>query len=191
MGLVVWFSSAPLGFCSLTALQNVDKSWELKFGISRSDGFPITARFDMDPSHPKAIKLADCIYNANALAVISQALKEFIESRQPPRTEFLPVSIYNHKKRLASDSYFILNPLSLPDCIDMKKSKITWNKIKKDLIAFCKKLVLEPSAIDPDLLLLRPKFLPSVILVREDLAEAIGKQGFTGVKFIPIDRWKL
>jgi hypothetical protein len=189
MELFVWRSNPAGGYCTLGMLQNVPDEYELKRGVSRLAGFPAKARFDMDAAHPKEIKLPDSIHNLDGMVVVSQPLKEFVESQSPPDTEYLPVSIYNHKKRLASDSYFIINPLSVPDCIDTKKSKIVWNKIKKDLISDCSRLVLQPTSIDPGLLLFRPKYLAKIVLVARALADAIEKQGFKGVKLIPLDEW--
>jgi hypothetical protein len=191
MDYVAWKAKAPAGFCALECLENVEDSYELKRGISRANGFPADASFRMDAAHPKNVKLADNVYNLDRMLVVSKKLKELIESKAPPSTEFLPVTIYNHKGRVASADYFIVNPFLLQDCIDKKKSQIEWNDIDPELICSCFGLVLLPDTIDPKLLLFRPKHMPTIVLVRRDLADEIEAGGFTGIKLVGLDEFEL
>ena len=191
MEYVIWEANPAGGYCTLEYLKNVEDSHELKRGNSRADGFPSDACFKMDSSHPKEIKLADNVYNLDRMLVVSKKLKDFVESKKPSFTEFLAVAIYNHKGRVASKDYFIINPFKIQDCIDKDKSKLMWNKIDPDLISGCYKMVINPEKIDKGLLLFRPKHLPTISLVREDLAEEINKGKFTGIRFKDIDEFEL
>jgi hypothetical protein len=191
MEYLAWRADPTQGFCSLKYLENVDDSYELKRGISRSAGFPADACFHMDPAHPKQIRLGDQLYNLDGLVVVSAAVREFIEARQPPHTEFLPVTVFNHKGRPVEDEYFVVNPLAVPDCIDKQNSTIEWNDIDPELICSCFDLVLLPDQIDDDLLLFRPKHMPTIVMVREDLAEAMTDAGFTGMWLVPTDEFEL
>jgi hypothetical protein len=191
MDYVVWRADPTTDFCSLDVLDNVDDSYELKRGISRAQGFPASASFPMDPAHKKAIKLGDNLYTIENVLVISKPLKEFLESHQPLETEFLPVSIINHKGRLASADYFIVNPLSVQDCINKSKSTLDWNPIEKDLIASCEVLVLDKARIDPRYVLFRPRYMPTVVFLRRDVAEAAEAAGFEGMRFTDIDEFEL
>jgi len=190
MDYLVWAANPAGGYCGLKILKNVEDSYELKRGISRAKGFPSDACFHMDESHPKQIKLADNITNLDGLAVVSKGLKEFVEFRKPSYTEFLPITIYNHKGRIASKEYFIINPFKIQDCIDLNKSGVRWNAIDPELISSWSKLVIDTNRIDINLLLFRPKYKPSIVMVRRDLVEEIKKGGFTGIYFFDVDKFK-
>lgn len=188
---VVWEADPSGTFCTLGALENVEDEYELKRGISRASGFPGDALFAMDPAYPRDIQLADNIYNLEGLPVVSSGLKELIAGREPIATEFLRVSIVNHKGRVASDAYYIVNPFEPVDCIDREASDIEWNEIDRELISSCFGLVLDESRIDFERLLFRPLYLPTIVLVRGDLADEISEAGFTGLRFTPLDEFEL
>ena len=188
---LIWQSNPVGGFCTLEYLKNVDDPHELKRGISRTDGFPSEACFQMDASYPKEIKLADNIYNLDRMIVVSNRLKDFVEAKEPESTEFLSIEIFNHKGRMASEDHFIINPFAVIDCIDKDKSKLKWNKIDPDLIAGCYRLVLIKENIDNAPLLFRPKHLPTIVMIRDDLAEEITREDFTGIRFKETDEFQL
>lgn len=188
---VVWEANPSGSFCTLTALENVEDEFEIKRGVARAAGFPPDARFSMDPAFPRDLQLADNIYNLEGLPVVSGRLKRVVEGRRPPLVEFLPVAIYNHRGRVASVDYFILNPLGQVDCIDLEASDIDWNDIDRELICACFGLVLDERRLDPARLLFRPRYLPTVVLAREDLAGELEAAGFTGLRFTPIDEFEL
>jgi hypothetical protein len=188
---VIWRANPVAGFCGLGPLQNVDDAFELKRGISREQGFPQNAEFHMDPAHPTSVKLGDNLYTLENVLVISKPLQEFLASREPLETEFLPVSIINHKGRVASPDYFIVNPLSVQDCIDQGQSKIEYNPIEKDLISVCEQLVLDDQRIDARYILFRPRFMPTVVLLRRDVADDALDAGFKGMRHTDIDEFEL
>ena len=190
MGYLIWDVDTEGGFCVLTTLQNVDKAYELTRGVSRTLGFPTDASFRMNPEFPKDVQLADNLYNAESMIVVSPALGQAIEQQQPPNIEFLPVTIYNHKGRVASSDYRIVNPLGVVDCIDQNATKVQWNSIDPNLIASCFGLQLDVGRIDPALLLFRLKYLPHVVVVRDDLAETLVGQAFSGLRFVTLDEFE-
>jgi hypothetical protein len=190
MDYCVW-EADPAGFCSLQYLSNVDDVHDMKKGLSRAENFPEDACFHMDPDFPRAIKLADNLFNLDRMAVVSDPLKNMIAERDPKHTEMLKVSIINHKERVAADNYWIVHPTLVVDCIDRNKSNLHWNKIDPNFISGCFGLVLKQEEIDPDLLFFRPKHLPTIILVREDLAEEIEDEGFSGLCLTPTDEFEL
>jgi hypothetical protein len=188
---VVWEADPSGSFCTLDALENVEDEFELKRGISREAGFPGDAFFAMDPAYPKDIQLPDNVYNLEGLPVVSTQLKTMIAQREPPETEFLRVAIVNHKGRVASSDYFIVNPFGLVECVDLESSDIEWNEIDRELISSCFGLVLDEERIDFDRLIFRPRYLPTVVLVREDMADELTQAGFTGLRFTPVDEFEL
>ncbi len=187
----IWEANPSGTFCTLGPLENVEDEFEIKRGVSRAEGFPSDASFEMDPAYPKDIQLADNIYNLEGLPVVSKGLKEVVEGRQPKETEFLQVAIINHKGRVASDEYYILNPYGTVDCIDKEESDIEWNEIEKDLISSCFGLVLDESRVDFERLMFRPRYVPTIVLVRGDLADELTEAGFSGLRFTPVDEFEL
>jgi hypothetical protein len=97
--------------------------------------------------------------------------------------EYLPVQILNHKKKLASKDYFILNPLSVVDCVDIEASEVEWDVIRTDFIESCASLVVRDSLVPADVHVFRPKHLESDILVRSELVNALTAAGLEGLLF--------
>ncbi len=186
---VVWKWDVGERFCVLTGLKNVDDVYEISKGIPRARGFPKKACFHMDPKFPKYVALADNIDNLDRMLVVSRPLKEFIEERKPPDVEYLPISILNHKGKVASAEYFVVHPTHIVDCIDQKKSTFEWNSIDPAKISAWKKLVLDAKAIDWKHPLLRAKHLEYYVVVHSELAKAIAGAGFTGVRFVPMEKF--
>lgn len=175
------------GFCVCEVLENFDDSHKLKRGASVAAYFPDNALFAMDPEFPKDIKLADCIRNDGGFILASKPLMELMRSANGNHVEYLRVKILNHKKRVASTEYFIINPLDILDAIDFDHSSVEWNLINPELISSCSKLALNKEKIAPELKMWRLKFFPRRVLLRRDLAEAIRAAGFTGVTFTEIE----
>ncbi len=182
---LVWSEENSDDYCILNYLLNVEKDFELKKGISRINNFPEDACFHMYKDSPNAIKLSDNIENFLSTPVISQKLMEFVKTHKPKSVEFLPVTIYNHQGKVASKNYFIMNPLIVQDCIDLEKSEVTW--MTDGSIAGWNELTLDTKRIDDTLLLFRPKYNPSTIIIREDFANAIEEEDFTGIGFEELD----
>ncbi len=179
----LWCDRTAGKYCVLDGLHSVPDSHEIQFGISRATGFPHDAHYCMDPEFKKQVALSDNLWGPGGDRVISAKLKDFLAARNPIDVEFLPVSIINHKGKVASADYSILHPLRIVDCIDQKNSAFKWNAIKPDLIGSCSKLVLNLAAIPENLLFWRPRHLEHDVFVQRNLADEIVAAGFTGVRF--------
>ncbi len=184
---VIWSTEIKPQFTTVGGLANVPDPHELKRGVSRIRGFPEDASFKMDPKRPKAVQLPDNVHNLPGLVLVSKKLKELIEAAKPSKVEYLAVKIIDHKGRAAAAEYFIVNQVGLQDCIDPGKSKVTWNKIEPEMISSCGKLVIDESRIEGKLTLLRPKHLPTVVLVRRSLADQLLDSDASGLSFEEIE----
>lgn len=187
MSYEVWEWTTTPGCCTLADIENVERVYALNSGVSLSADFPRDALFRMDPDHPRAVKLPEQIPNLDRLLVVSGAIKDFLEGENLDNVEFLQVAIWNHKGRVASEDYWIVNTLTVVDCVDKEASDIKWNALDADKIASCESLVLHEEQIDSELRILRPKHLTDVVLVRRDLAEALTIHGFSGVDLVVPD----
>ena len=165
----------------MVELLNVQRVFALKRGEARGEAFPVDATFRMDPDAKRNTLLVDNIPNVEAMLLCSERLKRFIESRQPPAIEFLPVTVQDHKKKPVPATHFVVLPLDPPDCIDFSASVVTWSTMDPTALRSIDKLVLDESKIPADRLIFKPKGYTLATLVRRDLAAEIDAQGFTGI----------
>jgi hypothetical protein len=181
---LVWRDGALTdGICKLTGLAGgVTKSFQINQGISRLEGWSPDALAEMDPDWPKDIGLADSMHCMGFLVVSAKA-KDFFAGESVGKIEFLPIKIINHKGRVASDSYFVVNPLDIVDCIDREASVVEINPVRK-AIGGCEQLVLKEEAVPPELKIFRLKDWLGVVVIRRELAVKAEKEaGLKNLKF--------
>jgi hypothetical protein len=180
----LWKANSGGKYCVLESLQNVPDAYEIAAGKPRLTGFPKNAQYHMNREFKKQVALADNLWGPGGHRVISGKLKSFVETRKPVGVEFLPVSIIDHKGKVASADYFLLHPVRIVDCIDQKKSQIDWNAIDKDQISSCPELVFNLKAIPEDALVFRPRHMEYEVFVQRQLADDISAEGFTALLFM-------
>ena len=186
MTFAIWLSGVPAGHCTLNPTR-VPNTRELNLGVPIAATFPTDVSYRMSDRFPDDLLLSDNFRIAGQV-LVSTPLRAHLEASLPDhRLEFLPVTIINHKGRVASDSYFILHPLDLVDCIDVKKSKVAWNPLNKAEVMSAKGLVINEAAVPASLQMFRPKHWGAYIMVRPSFADAVGGAGFSGLRFIPAD----
>ena len=179
---VIWSNRYTEGHCVIEGPEGVPDAYRLNKGVPVSKGWPTKAICRMSNDFPKDLELVDNLYGSR-FVVISKALRDELVGAGVQNVEFLPVQIHNHKKRLASADYFLLNPPETIDCIDIAASGVTWNSINPELISTCKKMVLKVASIPDTTRVLRPKHAPSVILVDATLSKQLTKAKLTGLQF--------
>jgi hypothetical protein len=170
-------------FCVLNYIEGFEDDYKLFIGVSVAHEWPNDVSLRMDPDFKKQIKLSDHLLNPSNVIVASKRLREFLQEKEVPNIEYLPVTILNHKNRLASSEYCIANLVTTQDCIDISKSGVTWNIINPDYITSIKQLVIDETKIDNDAVLFRAKHLKTAIFIRKDLARQIRDGGFSGIRF--------
>jgi len=134
--------------------------------------------------YPKDIKLSDNPFGSSYFVISNRVREALTLLAGNSNVEFLPVSILNHKGRLASKDYFIMNPLDIVDCIDQEKSGVVWNAINPNMISSCEKFVLKEDAIPENIGVFRPKFMLTSILIRREIAAKLSAPEMTGVFFV-------
>jgi hypothetical protein len=153
-------------------------------GVSLLNQWPADVVCKMSPKYPKDIQLTDNLHGGS-YAVISQRLKEQIATLAGAgEIEFLPVAILNHKGRVASSEYFVLNPVGSVDCIDIEKSGAVWNAIDQTDISHFERLVLQNDAVPADVGMFRLAHRTRTNLLRRSLAEKLSSDVFTGLHFL-------
>ena len=170
------------GGCSVTYLNNRELSRQMKIGTSVADVWPTDMTFSMNPERPRDVALIDYIYNLEGFLLASPRLATFLRDQALPEVEFLPVAILDHKGRAASKEYAIVNCHRVIDCVDQRSSDFKWDGLQ-DPSMVVKRMALSADALGENDRLIRPRFVPGVVLYRADLREALNTQKFTGLAF--------
>jgi hypothetical protein len=183
---VIWkYKSVPFA-CVLKPLVGLEKSFRLLEGVPLQNGFPGTVQFHMDPDFPNDLVLPDNLLNPDFCIVASGRLAAALRARNVAHVEYLPVTIIDHKGRAASTECVIVHPVEPVDCIDTAQSVFDCSRINKTRINSFKKLVLDTTRIPADRKIFRLKGFWKAVVVRLDLMQALSKEGFTGLGWLPI-----
>lgn len=174
------------GFCFLgnVPLGTEPKTHRIAEGFELGGDYPRDARIYMDFKNP-GFKLPSLVGNTNSFLIVSGPVKKVIESMNTGIIEYLPLSIYNHKKRLASNDYFIVNPIGCLDCLDLRASEITYFQ---GHIVKINKYVLSAKKLEnaPDIF--RIKEDPRVYVISHRLVIELKKIKATNFYIFPLDQ---
>lgn len=166
------------------------RKYQLLQGISRLAGWPpgLAAQFSKDRA--EGMRLTDWVPTPFGWLLISGRFKAILEAMGAPNVEYLPIKMVNHKKRLASPDYWIVNFLVLIEAVDRSRSVFDVDAAEDDKIFSFDKLVLLDAVESKGPLIFRPKEAPRLVLVRSDLAERIQGDGLTGLKLTPTSQFR-
>jgi len=146
------------------------KRWSYKLSdgekVVASDKYPPDAHVQMSAEF--GMQLGDIIGNTQQLLIVSRALKDEIAHVHAEPVQCLPIAIYNHKKRLASADYFIVNPIGVRDCLDLEESQIEYDD--DDEVVDVEEFVLSAPKVEGGPDLFRVKEDPATYIVSEHLA---------------------
>jgi hypothetical protein len=120
--------------------------------------------------------------------IASERVKKVVEKHEK-NVEFLPVTILDHKGKVAGENYYIINLLGSQPAVDMEKSEYRMGSIDKTQISRIKDFKVSPDAIDPDATFFREKNMLRLFLLRNDLYEIFVKEGFTGFEVWEAEGW--
>ncbi len=168
---------------------DVEPSEILDVGFRLATGKPLALElqwpldFVLQPESP-GLRLPTLIGNIMGYLVVRNDLKELIEKEQE-KVEFFPINIVNHKGKLHSKDYWIVNPLMFVDCLDKKESRITYSQglapATQKKVVSVKNTTLNQKNISPDANLFRIPELAREYVVSDKLAAMMKKQQFTNV----------
>ncbi len=151
------------------------------------DHYPTEARVYLQPESPGG-KLCSLIGNTLGYLIVSTEMKTVIEQMYKGKMELLPFTLYNHKGRVHSRDYWIINPIGSIDCLDKEASQIKYlNSSKKEVIAV-DKFVLDPRklSMEPDVFRVPEDLTRYFISAR--LGKAFQERGFTNIFLIEVDQ---
>jgi len=119
------------------------KTYKLGYGQELKADYPADARVYMT-NRVKGMQVPDLVGNTCGMLVTSRRVKEVFERVNQGPVEYLPVAIYNHKKRVASPHHYILNPLGTVDCLNLQASNIKYHEGK---VVHVYEYVLDPEKL--------------------------------------------
>jgi hypothetical protein len=167
------------------------KYHRLAHGEVIAPDWPDDARILMTEENP-GIKLSSLLGNTQSFLLLHRDLKELVAAEYDRRggkgkIEYLPFTLINHKGRPHSKDYFVVNPIGDFDCLNEKKSKITYFKGNRDKVVSIDRLVLDPNKLRDAPPLFRVKQARGEYFVDEALKQAIEKARFTNLLFEEVE----
>lgn len=165
---------------------NNPKKFRLMKGIPLQDSFPAEAAYRMSDEFPDNIALHEVLYNLDRQLIINERVRSFLEEEGVQHVEYLPIRVINHKDREVKERFFIANMLPLVDCIDQSKTTFEWNPLDDQQMMDVENLTLDETRIPADFKLLRLKYLPTVMLIRRELALKMKEAKFRGFELVEI-----
>lgn len=155
--------------------------YKMALGEPIGDQYPDEAEIYLQPRYP-GIKLAPLIGNTIGYLIVNTAVKDVIEAHETGDIEYLPFVLFNHKKRVHSRDYWIVNPLGTYDCLNRDASDIKYvdDDPAGDVVKV-RSYVFDPGKLDgvPDLF--RIPEAPRHYFVSETLARAFHANRFANV----------
>ena len=148
--------------------------------------YPVDARIYLQIESP-GLKLPSVLGNTAGYLIVSAPMKAILERFDLRRVELLPFSLYNHRKRLFSKDYWIVNPLGTVDCVHRGASEIEYLPEEPDQIVGVDRFVFDATklAAAPDLF--RVPEDPYRYFVSERIPAAWHGQGFTNLYLVEIE----
>jgi hypothetical protein len=186
----VWKSSPVNNACRLGLIQRYKRSYDLLYGLSLASDFPKNARVQMDRDFKKGTALTDDISNMNDIKICSKRLVEFLQKADVRHLEYLPLTIINHKEKVASTEYFVVNPIGPVDALDRKASDPVYSSIEEGTINTVARIVLDPRRLDPERKVFRLQGFFDEVLIEKELADAMSAARMVGPYFKELELFK-
>lgn len=155
------------------------KVYYLRRGIRLGEHYPADAALSMEDRDP-GIKLASLLGNTLSFLVVHQAMKVALEAVCQCEIEYLPVRVLNHKKRVHSTEYWIVNPLGTVDLVDRGASEIDFDDDGKTILGI-RRLVFVRARLAGAPAMLRVPEKPEEIFIGTEVIKALAPHGFTNV----------
>ncbi len=178
-----WAYESVPGAASFRTLSSRELSRDIDKGVSVAGRWPDDMSLRMNAERPKDILLVDSPFNIESVLVASPALRDFLQRQELPDLEFLPLQLLDHKGRVASDEYVVVQCCRVIDCIDQSQSVFEWDGLDEPSMEGVEKAVFDPTKLAADNRMFRPKYVPAEYVVREDLAQKLLNAGFDSVAF--------
>jgi hypothetical protein len=183
MRYFVWRATYAGNACQLLGIENVRFSNRLMRGYAYMDTFPKDAVMRMSMHFKRDTKLVDDVMNADDLKVCSPRIVKFLKEKNLENIEYHPITILDHKGKVASKDYCIIHQVGLQEAIDMEASVPTINPID-GTVDSVQKLIYDSARINPKIKIFRLAGLTRPVLIEEALAMELSTLGYVGLSFL-------
>ena len=157
-------------------------SWRMAAGVKISDQWPA----EPPPVYPSddcvGTKLPAMIGNTLRYFLISTEVRKIVEEHcRNVDVEYLPVTLFNKKKREQSRDYCLVNPLGTFDCLDPERSEIVYSKSGSGEVVSVESFVLDETKLEGVPPLFRVKHDARRYFFSEPLGRALGERTFSNL----------
>jgi formylmethanofuran dehydrogenase subunit B len=181
---MIWRYASVPGAAVFTNLRGFEDIFRFDTGQPLKAEFPADAAFHMNPDFPNDLLLPDNVANSLQVLLVSARLQEALQAAALVEVEYLPLSVIDHKGRVASASHVVVHPLGLVDAIDMEQSVYKSHRIVKGKIDKVTKLVIDSQRVPPDRQVFKLKGFGTPVIVRRRFAELLGAGDFSGLDWL-------
>lgn len=155
-------------------------SYRAAMGVPFGKDYPKDAKLFMNRENP-GIKLSPLLGTSRNMILGSRDFKEAIEKHCKSEIECLPFTLYDHRKRVHSRDYFIINPIGTFDCLDLKESVIEWDDEAPGEIIGIDRMVLDRKKMKDAPQFFRVEKKPTTYVVGLELAREFKARSFTNI----------
>lgn len=184
----IWrFKDVPNAYVPKKLL-NMEKMLRLLMGVSLADDMPTNLQFTADPDYPNDLLMLDSFGNTQSVIPISPKLKTFLEQKNIPNLEFIPVDMLDHKGRVITQ-YFLLHSTEVIDAIDKDETDLEVDDLNEEMYDSVDDLTLIDESVPSHIQIFRVKGLYDVTCISKTLAKEIDDNGFTGISWKEISAY--
>jgi hypothetical protein len=184
----IWrFKDVPNAYVPKKLL-NMEKMLRLLMGVSLADDMPTNLQFTADPDYPNDLLMLDSFGNTQSVIPISPKLKTFLEQKNIPNLEFIPVDMLDHKGRVITQ-YFLLHSTEVIDAIDKDETDLEVDDLNEEMYDSVDDLTLIDESVPSHIQIFKVKGLYDVTCISKALAQEIDDNGFTGISWKEISAY--
>lgn len=156
------------------------KGWMVKEGARVLPIYPAEASIFMTETRP-GLRLCSLLGTTKNMLVVSAEFRSAIENVCNNEIEFLPFTLYDHRNRVFSRDYCIVNPIGAVDCLDLVASGVKYSTEDPTRIRRVERHVLDRRKMKDIPQLFRIAGDASEIAVGQELWKEIQARKFTNI----------
>lgn len=165
-------------------LEDLEKPWLLGQGVRVGADFPSGSPWPLSRTW-KGVRLNDFVSNKFGRLVVSERVRKILEA-EPIEIEWLPIRLFDQKKREIQAPYFVANLVGTVECIDVERSEFSRSSAFPDSIFILRRLILDRARVPENTPLFRLNQMPQTLIVRADLVEKFQTAGVTGFSLLEL-----
>jgi hypothetical protein len=124
------------------------KSYCPQLGEPIKPFWPEEARLSLSKTS-KGVKLRSFLGNEENMILVTKTLRDIVEELCPKADiEHLPFVLLDHRNRVLSKDYYLVNPIGGIECLDKTKSDIAYSSKEPKRVIGILKYVLDPKKVE-------------------------------------------